>query len=176
MYTIEVIYQNSYNNQGYTYKVDNRVKVVAGDIVVVPVSEDYIFKVAKVKEVHDKPKLKDNIKYRYIVAKVDMSVYYSLIKIESSDYITDDIKSIVDDMQQMNKKYLELEQLADFYEAREGFSTPYEDDLYDILHHWAIKQPEIQRVVDKDFIQPRLMFKCMVTDSDITYDVNKEED
>lgn len=79
MYAIEVVYQNQRSYSNYsdvcTYKVDDSIKLAKGDRVVVPVLENYVFKVATVVNIIKEPKLKDNINYRWTVQKIDLVTY-----------------------------------------------------------------------------------------------------
>lgn len=75
MYAVEVLFQNQNDNKLWTYKVDDSIKLRAGDKVVVPVLKDDIFKVATVVKVVKEPKLKSNIGYRWVVQKLDLAIY-----------------------------------------------------------------------------------------------------
>lgn len=76
MYAVEVVYQNQTDNtRAWTYKVDDSIKLAKEDKVVVPVLEDYLFKVATVVNVIKEPVLKDNIEYRWVAQKVDLATY-----------------------------------------------------------------------------------------------------
>lgn len=123
MYAVNVIYQNqSDNTRLWTYKVDDSISLAKEDKVVVPVLEDFIFKVATVVEVIKEPQLKSNIDYRWVAQKLDLTTYNKRLAVK-------------------NIKHLTWDDLADFYHKKTGghARTKQMDTIYD----WAIKQPEI---------------------------------
>ena len=76
MYAVNVIYQNqSDTTKLWTYKVDDSISLAKEDKVIVPVLEDFIFKIATVIEVIKEPQLKSNIDYRWLAQKLDLTTY-----------------------------------------------------------------------------------------------------
>jgi len=70
-YTIAVVFDKSDSAKHYTYKVDNTMKVVVDDIVIVNVGDKYKFCLVMAINV----KLKSSITYKYIVNVLDTTKY-----------------------------------------------------------------------------------------------------
>lgn len=94
MYAVKVKYQNQYasDKNSFTYLVGG-ILLNVGDLVVVPVLEDYIFKVAKVvdlvgfdNENFSEKDLKAGINYRWVVQRLGLLEYKRRLK-ESSTAI-----------------------------------------------------------------------------------------
>ena len=89
MYTVKVKFQNQQaaNKQTYTYLVKDAIQLELDDLVVVPVLQGDVFKVAQVVDVsHLHPAdFIPNVGYRWLTCKVDLSGYSTERKIMLTD-------------------------------------------------------------------------------------------
>jgi len=79
-YTVGVVFSNETLAKQYTYKVDNKIELEAEDLVVI--LADTQFKIVRVRIVHDEPNINfaSSVSYKYIVDKVDLTIYNELNK------------------------------------------------------------------------------------------------
>ncbi len=82
-YTVGVVIDEYAPNCLYTYKVDNSIKIKIDDYVVIKtdmVFTDMGFKVVQVQKVYKPAQIDNDYAYKYIVDKVDLTLYNTLIK------------------------------------------------------------------------------------------------
>lgn len=83
MNAVNVVYQSQIDGsaRSYTYKVSPELTLAVGDMVVVPIGDMGIFKVATVVKIVAEFKPANNITYKWIVQKIDFTVYNQYYKL-----------------------------------------------------------------------------------------------
>ncbi len=86
-HTTVLVRYRSGNMQEYTYKARKALKLKPGDIVLVPVAENFVL--ASVTFVHKKPTYntrcrEENFLIRWVVCKVDFTGYYDALELDNS--------------------------------------------------------------------------------------------
>lgn len=106
-YTVGVVFSNEPTSKQYTYKVDKSMELKEEDLVVI--LADGQFKIVRVRSIHAEPNIdfSSNVDYKYIVDKVDLTVYNKL------QARSKEIKKTLDESKRRTLKKTLTEQFAE---------------------------------------------------------------